>query len=73
MAGPSFGFMVDSTDGQGSFNLAIDMGGSFDVGKKLFIESRYSLGTSNLIEDTVWGPSADLSVNGLQVGASFKF
>lgn len=73
MAGPSFGFMVDSAESQESFNLAIDMGASFDVGKKLFIEARYSLGTTNLIEDSSWGPSADLTVNGFQVGAGFKF
>lgn len=70
MAGPSFGFMVDSADSQDSFNLAVDMGGTFDVGKKLFLEARYSLGMTNLLGDTA---NSDLTVNGLQVGAGFKF
>ena len=73
MAGPSFGFMVDSADGQESFNLAVDMGATFDVGKKLFLEARYSLGLTNLIEDSAFSDVADLTVNGFQVGAGFKF
>ena len=71
MAGPSFGFLIDTADIQESFNYGIDMGASFDLGERFFIEGRYGLGLANLIEGS--GSSAELTVNGFQVGAGFKF
>ncbi|HKJ06501.1 MAG TPA: porin family protein, partial [Flavobacteriaceae bacterium] len=51
LAGPNFGFILDQEEGAKDFNLALDFGLSYYVVPNFFIETRYNLGLTNLIDD----------------------
>ena len=71
LAGPSLGFLLDTGEGEKSFNFGIEAGASFDISESFFIEARYNLGLANLLEDAPSGYSVKLS--GFFVGLGYKF
>jgi len=71
LAGPSFGFLLDTEEGQKSFNFGLDFGLSYNITEQFFVEGRYSLGLSNLADDNEF--DAKLKLHGLFVGVGFIF
>lgn len=71
LAGPALGILLDTEEGQKSFNYGIEAGASFDITEELFVEARYNIGLANLIEDAPSGFSSKIS--GLFVGLGYKF
>ncbi|RED49990.1 porin family protein [Seonamhaeicola aphaedonensis] len=71
LAGPSFGFLLDTEEGSKSFNFGLDFGLSYDITKKFLVEARYSLGLSNLAGDDFF--DASLKLHGLFVGVGYMF
>ncbi len=71
LAGPSFGFLLDSEEGSKSFNFGLDFGLSYDITEQVLVEARYSLGLSNLFDDN-YG-DATLKLHGLFVGIGYMF
>ena len=71
LAGPSFGFLLDSEEGSKSFNFGLDFGLSYDITEQFLVEARYSLGLSNLFDDN-YG-DATLKLHGLFVGIGYIF
>jgi len=71
LAGPSFGFLLDTEEGSKSFNFALDFGLSYDITEQLLAEARYSLGLSNLYDDN-YG-DATLKLHGIFVGMGYRF
>jgi len=69
LAGPNFGFLLDTPEGVKSFNLALDLGVSYDLSEDFLIEARYDYGLTNLSE--IDGFSAKLS--NFQVGIGYRF
>ncbi|WP_228850492.1 porin family protein [Aegicerativicinus sediminis] len=70
-AGPSFGFLLDTEEGEKSFNMGLDFGVSYNITEKFLAEARYSLGLSNLVEDNMF--DATLKLHGLFVGLGYMF
>ncbi|MGM5470218.1 outer membrane beta-barrel protein [Flavobacteriaceae bacterium LMO-SS05] len=71
LAGPSFGFLLDTEEGSKSFNLGLDLGLSYNITEQFLVEARYSLGLSNLFDDN-YG-DATLKLHGLFVGIGYMF
>lgn len=71
MAGPSFGFLLDTEEGSKSFNLGLDFGLSYDITSQFLVEARYGLGLSNLAEDNEF--DAKLKLHGLFFGVGYMF
>jgi len=71
LAGPSFGFLLDTEEGEKSFNFGLDFGLSFDITTSFLVEARYSLGLSNLIDDNDF--DVDLKLHGLFIGVGYMF
>jgi len=69
LAGPSFGFLMDTADDENSFNLSLDFGLSYDITEHFLVEARYELGLSNLTKYD----SATLKLHGLFVGIGYLF
>jgi len=70
-AGPNFGYLLDTPAGLNSFNMGADFGVSYDILDNLLIESRYTLGISNLLENGDSNNSVKFS--GFTVGAGYRF
>jgi len=71
LAGPSFGFLLDTEEGSKSFNFVLDFGLSYDITEQVLVEARYSLGLSNLYDDN-YG-DATLKLHGIFVGVGYQF
>ena len=71
LAGPSFGFLLDTEEGEKSFNFGLDFGLSYNITEQFLVEGRYSLGLSNLVDDNEF--DAKLKLHGLFVGVGFIF
>ncbi|WP_370479053.1 porin family protein [Tamlana flava] len=71
LAGPSFGFLLDTEDEGRSFNFGIDFGLSYDITEKFLVEARYSLGLSNLVDDNIYDIA--LKLHGLFIGVGYLF
>jgi len=71
LAGPNFGFLLDSSEGIKSFNLAIDLGVSYDLTEDFLLEARYGYGLTNLLENGDSNNSIKLS--NFQVGIGYRF
>jgi len=71
LAGPNFGFLLDTADGIKSFNMAIDFGISYDISEDFLIEARYDYGLTNLLENGSSDNSIKLS--NFQVGVGYRF
>lgn len=71
MAGPSFGFLLDTEEGEKSFNFGLDFGLSYDITEKFLVEARYNLGLSNLVDDNEF--NATLKLHGLFFGVGYMF
>ena len=71
LAGPSFGFLLDTEEDSKSFNFGLDFGLAYDITEKFLVEARSSLGLSNLAEDNF--DDASLKLHGLFVGIGYMF
>ena len=71
LGGPSFGFLLDTEEGEKSFNFGLDFGLSYNITEQFLAEARYSLGLSNLVEDNDF--DAKLKLHGIFVGIGFIF
>lgn len=71
MAGPSFNFLIDPDEESKTFHLGLDFGISYKLIDQFFIESRYSLGLTNLAEKNDF--NASLKLSGLFVGLGYEF
>ncbi|GGD45942.1 hypothetical protein GCM10011361_11130 [Muriicola marianensis] len=71
VAGPSFGFLLNTEEGEKSFNFGAALGLSFDFSENFLVEGRYTLGLSNLVEDNEF--DASLKLSGFQLGLGYKF
>ena len=71
LAGPSFGLLLNSEEGEKSFNIGLNFGLSYNITEHFLIETRYVLGISNLAEDNEFDASFKLS--GFQVGIGYLF
>ncbi|WP_282136057.1 porin family protein [Seonamhaeicola maritimus] len=71
LAGPSLGFLLDTAEGEKSFNFGLEAGAAYDITEQFFVEARYSLGLANLIEDAPSGYSVKLS--GFFAGLGYRF
>jgi opacity protein-like surface antigen len=71
MAGPSFGFLLDTEEGEKSFNFGLDFGLSYDISEQFLVEARYDLGLSNLVDYNEF--NASLKLHGLFVGIGYVF
>ena len=71
LAGPNFGFLLDTSEGIKSFNLALDLGVSYDLSEDFLIEARYDYGLTNLLENGDGDNSIKLS--NFQVGIGYRF
>jgi opacity protein-like surface antigen len=71
LLGPSFGFILNTEEGEKSFNLGGTLGLSYDVSSHFLVEARYTLGISNLVEDNEF--DASLKLSGFQLGVGYKF
>ncbi len=71
LVGPSFGFLLDTEEGEKSFNFGAALGLTFDISENFLVEGRYNLGLSNLVEDNEF--DASLKLHGFQVGVGYKF
>ena len=71
LAGPSFGFLLDSEEDLKSFNLGLDFGLSYDITSQFLVEARYSLGLSDLADDNDF--DAKLKLHGLFFGVGYRF
>ena len=71
LVGPSLGFLLDTEEGEKSFNFGAEAGVSYDFSENFFVEARYNLGLANLLEDAPSGYSVKLS--GFFVGIGYSF
>ena len=60
LAGPTLFYSLEETTEKTTFNL--DLGGSYDITEKIFIEPRYSLGLTGLVK-----------ANHFLIGIGYKF
>ena len=71
LAGPNFGFIMDTPEGMKSLNFGANFGASFEVAENFSIEARYNLGLTDLLDVEVDGAKVKLSE--FQVGVAYKF
>ena len=71
LVGPSLGIILDTEEGQKSFNFGAEAGVAYDFSENFFVEARYNLGLANLLEDAPSGYSVKLS--GFFVGIGYSF
>ena len=69
--GPNFGFILDSEEGTKSFNLGANLGLSYALSQKFFVEARYNLGFTNLSDDETF--DASLKLSAFEVGLAYGF
>lgn len=71
LAGPNVGFLLDVNEGFESVNYGVEIGASYDIIERLFVEARYHFGLANLLENTSSGVTRKLS--GFFVGLGYRF
>ncbi|WP_242157433.1 porin family protein [Aestuariivivens sediminis] len=71
IVGPNLGFILDTEEGEKSFNFGLEGGASYDITENFFIEARYNLGLANLLEDAPSGYA--IKLNGFFAGIGYKF
>ena len=71
LAGPNFGFILDSGEGMKSLNLGLNAGASFEIAENVLIEARYNFGLTDLLDVDISGASVKMSE--FQVGVAYKF
>lgn len=71
LVGPSLGIILDTEEGQKSFNFGAEAGVAYDFSENFFVEARYNFGLANLLEDAPSGYSIKLS--GFFVGIGYSF
>ena len=69
--GPNFGFILDAEEGTKSMNLGANLGLSYALSQKFFVEARYNLGLTDLAEDNEF--DASLKLSSFQVGLAYGF
>jgi len=69
--GPNLGFILDTDEGTKSFNLGANLGLSYALTQKFFVEARYNLGLTNLSEYNEF--DASLKLSAFEVGLAYGF
>lgn len=67
-AGPSLGLLLDAPNGVKSFNYGADIGASYDLSEKLFLNARYDLGLADLSDFS----GASIKLSNLLFGVGYK-
>ena len=76
MFGPQFDYLLDGdSDGFNNFGLGIALGLEFDIAERFFLETRYSFGISERLEndDLFEGVEMDLRSNNFNLGVGYRF
>lgn len=61
LVGPSFNYLLDAGEGVDDFKVNLDFGASYDITEDFDVSAKYSVGFG------------DFSINGLFIGAGYKF
>ena len=74
-AGPQFDYILDEeTEGLKEFGFGLAAGISYDVTDNFFLDTRYSFGLSNRLEDdNIDGVDVKVKFNFFQVGLGYRF
>ncbi|TBN06490.1 PorT family protein [Hyunsoonleella flava] len=67
-AGPSLGYLLDAPTGLKSTNFGINIGGSYDLTDKFFLNARYDFGLSDLSENS----ASTVKLSNLLIGVGYK-
>jgi opacity protein-like surface antigen len=71
LVGPSLGILLNTEEGQKSFNFGAEAGVAYDFSENFFVEARYNLGLANLLDGAPSGYSIKLS--GFFAGLGYRF
>ena len=74
--GPQIGFLLDAeggTDGLKSTNIAVNFGAAYELPGGFFVDARYNLGVSNIIEEEPGLEDLSLKTKGFQLGVGYRF
>ncbi|WP_299781696.1 porin family protein [uncultured Formosa sp.] len=74
LAGPNFGFLLDTNENFNSFYFGLSLGVSYDITDRLSVDARYNFALSNSLKDN-FNSSSDLyaEFNGFQLGLAYRF
>ncbi|WP_203258654.1 outer membrane beta-barrel protein [Hyunsoonleella ulvae] len=67
-AGPSLGYLLDAPNGLKSVNFGANIGASYDLTDKFFLNVRYDLGLSDLSESSF----SKVKLSNLLIGVGYK-
>lgn len=75
LAGPQLDYILDEdADGIKKFGLGLALGLAYDISDNIFLDTRYSFGLSNRLEDSEFdGVEVKSKFNYFQVGLGYKF
>jgi opacity protein-like surface antigen len=76
LAGPQMDYLLDELDGDfiKRFGFGIALGLSYDISENVIIDSRYTFGLSNRLEDNPFvAESVKVVFNYFQVGLAYRF
>ena len=74
--GPQIGFLLDAeggTDGLKSTNFAVNFGAAYELPGGFFVDARYNLGVSNILEEEPGFEDLSLKTKGFQLGVGYRF
>ena len=76
-AGPQFDYLLDEENGiLKRFGLGFAVGAGYDITEKIFVDTRYSFGLSDRIDDEIefdGGDDPSIKFNFFQVGLGYRF
>ncbi len=67
-AGPSLGYLLDAPNGLKSMNFGANIGASYDLTEKFFLNARYDLGLADLSENS----ASTVKLSNLLFGVGYK-
>lgn len=67
-AGPSLGYLLDAPSGLKSMNFGANLGASYDLTDKFFLNARYDLGLADLSENS----ASTVKLSNLLLGVGYK-
>lgn len=71
-AGPQLDLILEDTgDETKSLGIGLGLGAAYELSESFFLSTRYSLGLTNRIDDTMFNSS--LKINTFQVGLGYRF
>lgn len=70
-AGPQFDFVVSESEGINVFGLGLGIGAGYDINENFYLNTRYTFGLSNRLEDAPSNVSVKFNV--FQAGLGYRF